>query len=207
MGAGTTRCAKRYRPSRFSSTDDITKQEWVHVLKTYRPLTIRKICTRLRISRWEPWRHKSSGIVTMTGRHLPKGAILRLGRVVLLGGQHGAGKPSVHRYFPDDEFLPVLEFAAHQLARSWRSSSLSSRRIAEQFQINEAIVAEARLSLKLAVPSLIQAFRGLSIPQRTLEEYHHRFRVSQGLLNNPEEERRRLESAIRSYLNESPPRR
>ena len=168
------------------------------------PVTIRKACALFKIGRWDPWPHKPSGIVEMPGSDLPRGAELRLGGLVFMGGRHLAGKLSVPRYYPDDEFFPVLEFSAHRLARAWKNDDRSSSEIAQQLGIGQHLVIEERGSPKFAVPILIETFRFIPVKQRTLDEYHHRFRKSHGFTEDSKEERSYLEADIRSFLKAYP---
>jgi hypothetical protein len=141
----------------------LSDRELVRLVRDYVPETIRKMCDAMRVPRLAPW-----------SRPFPTDD----------GDRVSAGRHSLERYMSADEFWPMLEWAALQIARRIVLSIRGGEdipAIAARFELPSSAIASRRvldLCMKepsALVPSLIRSLRGLDVTTRSLETYRARW--------------------------------
>jgi hypothetical protein len=179
------------RGPRVPDLPDLDDDDLVRAIREYEP----KLATRAiagHTIKLTPWRHPSSGV------RLRKG-----GGIEILPARHRSGAPSIPLYWLDDEFIPVLDYAAHLLARRvWAAVRRDERKVAIAIRIGISVQAVelAEAEPRVAIPTIILELRGITAEERSLAK---RRAAWKGALEPAASRRRQLyalETHLRSFL-------
>jgi hypothetical protein len=150
---------------------------------------------------------KSSGGLIVESHRDKRGAT-KIDKIVVLPGRHRAGRKSIPRYDPDDEFWPMLEWAAHLISLRMRKAWLRRtplRTLMSRFAVSEEAAGRASMpDPRGAIPFIIRDLRGIDIGenQRVLEKYRAAWRNSDHPGNGRREDWRRLEQLAGQFIAE-----
>ncbi len=186
------------RGPRVPDLPDLDDSDLVRTVREFEPAVARNLrlpgIGRIKV---HPWRHPTSGI-----------RLLKSGGIEFLPARHHAGALSIPLYWEDDEFIPVMEYAAHLLARRiWiavrrgeRKSAIATR-LGVSVQIVEVASGEPQVAVPMIIRELRSEFRAVKLAQRSLEKRRAVWKHTLGADVSRRRQLYALEMHLRSFLN------
>jgi len=147
----------------------LTADDWLYILREYRPAGASPFSEAL--PRGHPAECVTPGGVPAIRLEDRYEYTYRDGEEIVR--LRGRGRKSEPRYYSTDDFYPVLDHAAHRLAKD-----IALGRVPKELNITPTCAVLAGVDRRAAVPLLIELFRGISVEERALKKYRTYLRLA-----------------------------